>query len=289
MWGRAVFDNIRKFLQFQLTVNVVALTITFISAITGKEPPLNAVMMLWVNLIMDTMGALALGTEPPSSTLLDRRPYKRDASLISNIMMRNISIQFLFQMGILSYLLLNGSTQFGVNSGSKEHITIIFNTFVFCQIFNEINARSIGNDMNVFKGILNNPWFIAILLITSVGQFFIVEFGGEFVKTVPLEFSQWIKCILLGSLSLPVGGFMRLIPVSESRSDFAQISPLIKQNAKSQKSQKIKPEPSSNFSFFIWFVVVTVLPVITFHQFQGGDFENALSDIIVYISSFLQK
>lgn len=61
MWGRSVFDNIRKFLQFQLTVNVVALTLTFVSAVTGNEPPLNAVMMLWVNLIMDTMGALALG------------------------------------------------------------------------------------------------------------------------------------------------------------------------------------------------------------------------------------
>ena len=93
VWGRSVFDNIRKFLQFQLTVNVVALTVTFISAVFGFDPPLNAVMMLWVNLIMDTMGALALGTEPPSPSLLNRRPYKRDASLISNVMWRNILVQ----------------------------------------------------------------------------------------------------------------------------------------------------------------------------------------------------
>src|SRR3569833_2942651 len=86
MWGRSVFDNIRKFLQFQLTVNVVALTLTFLSATTGREPPLNAVMMLWVNLIMDTMGALALGTEPPSPSLLSRKPYLRSASLVSNKM-----------------------------------------------------------------------------------------------------------------------------------------------------------------------------------------------------------
>lgn len=82
-WGRSVFDNIQKFLQFQLTVNVVALTITLVSAINGSEPPLNAVMMLWVNLIMDTMGALALGTEPPSPDLLKRRPYKRNARCLS--------------------------------------------------------------------------------------------------------------------------------------------------------------------------------------------------------------
>ena len=105
MWGRSVFDNIRKFLQFQLTVNAVALTLTFLSAFTSYEPPLNAVMMLWVNLIMDTMGALALGTEPPSKTLLSRKPYKRDASLISKKMIRNITVQFFFQMAVLAYLL----------------------------------------------------------------------------------------------------------------------------------------------------------------------------------------
>ena len=112
MWGRSVFDNIRKFLQFQLTVNVVALTITFVSAVSGNEPPLNAVMMLWVNLIMDTMGALALGTEPPSPTLLQRRPYKRNASLINNKMLRHIVIQFIFQMALLTYLLLIGFKHF---------------------------------------------------------------------------------------------------------------------------------------------------------------------------------
>ena len=84
LWGRSVYDNIRKFLQFQLTVNVVALTITFVSSVGGYAPPLNAVMMLWVNLIMDTMGALALGTEPPSDTLLmhtlPRRPSPAQSS-----------------------------------------------------------------------------------------------------------------------------------------------------------------------------------------------------------------
>merc|ERR1719384_722698 len=105
LWGRSVFDNIRKFLQFQLTVNVVALTITFLSAVLGYEPPLNAIMMLWVNLIMDTMGALALGTEPPGKRLLDRRPYRRDASLINWPMWRNILVQATYQLGLLIFLL----------------------------------------------------------------------------------------------------------------------------------------------------------------------------------------
>ena len=227
MWGRAVFDNIRKFLQFQLTVNAVALTITFVTALTGKEPPLNAVMMLWVNLIMDTMGALALGTEPPSAELLSRRPYRRNASLINAVMMRNILVQFVFQIALMAYLLTTGAEDFSVTPHSTAHFTIVFNTFVLCQVFNEINARRIGNEMNVFKGLLDNPLFGSILLFTCIAQYFLVTFGGDFVRTVPLSHEQWGKCILLGALSLPVGGLMRIIPVRENDNDFAAISPLL--------------------------------------------------------------
>lgn len=272
MWGRAVFDNIRKFLQFQLTVNVVALTLTFISALTGKEPPLNAVMMLWVNLIMDTMGALALGTEPPSVTLLQRKPYKRSASLINNSMARNIAVQFLFQMLLLTYLLLIGADHFGTVNESKQHITIVFNTFVFCQVFNEINARSIGNEMNIFKGIVKNPLFIVIILFTVAAQYIIVQHGGDFVKTAPLNPDQWLKCIALGALSLPLGGVMRLIPVPENTNDFAPISPLLKSSCESQQKKHNNNKDENNsgfrFSFLVWFLVVTAIPLVVYQNFQ---------------------
>merc|ERR1711968_41852 len=158
LWGRSVYDNIRKFLQFQLTVNVVALAVTFIGAVSGRDPPLNAVMMLWVNLIMDTMGALALGTEVPSEALLNRLPYKRNASLLSNKMLRNISVQSILQIGLLIFLLVDGASTFGVAPDSDAHITIVFNTFVFSQIFNELNARSIGDNWDVLDGIFNNMY-----------------------------------------------------------------------------------------------------------------------------------
>jgi P-type Ca2+ transporter type 2C len=275
MWGRSVFDNIRKFLQFQLTVNVVALTLTFVCAVTGSEPPLNAVMMLWVNLIMDTMGALALGTEPPSPKLLLRRPYKRNASLISNKMYRNITVQFLFQMALLSYLLLVGAPHFGTEAGSKTHLTIIFNAFVFCQVFNEVNARSITDELNVFKGLYNSPLFLIILLFTVAAQYGIVEFGGDFVRTVGLTQDQWVKCVLLGALSLPLGGFMRLIPVQDSESDFAELSELSISNrnklvgGRSQKKEK-KDTAGDGFtlSFFVWLVVITAIPAVTLHVFN---------------------
>ena len=130
MWGRSVYDNIRKFLQFQVTVNIVALLIVFIGCAAGFEPPLNAIMMLWVNLIMDTMGALALATEPPTLQLLERLPYKRTALLISRPMWRNIFSQAAFQLALLLWLLFGGPSFFNVPSG------------VYCNKFFAPNAVS---------------------------------------------------------------------------------------------------------------------------------------------------
>lgn len=118
MWGRAVYDNIRKFLQYQMTVNLAALILTFFGAVTGMGTPLNAVMMLWINLIMDTMGALALGTEEPTAALLNRRPYKRSANLFSRLMVRNVVGQVVFQLGILFFVLYRGPSLWGVEDGN---------------------------------------------------------------------------------------------------------------------------------------------------------------------------
>lgn len=223
LWGRSVFDNIRKFLQFQLTVNVVALTITFLSSVAGYKPPLNAVMMLWVNLIMDTMGALALGTEPPAPGLLDRRPYKRDASLISRPMWRNIFVQASYQLGLLLFLLQRGPSLFGCVEGSVHHFTIIFNAFVFCQVFNEFNAREIGDIFNPFKDLWKSPMFMAVIFFTIFVQWAIVEYGGDFTQTCPLTVDEWKMTCMLGAVSIPVGFLMRQIPVNEDPDTFAGI------------------------------------------------------------------
>eukprot|EP01138_Halocafeteria_seosinensis_P005174 gb/GECG01005291.1/.p1 GENE.gb/GECG01005291.1/~~gb/GECG01005291.1/.p1 ORF type:complete len:1213 (+),score=202.22 gb/GECG01005291.1/:1-3639(+) len=237
MWGRSVYDNIRKFLQFQLTVNVVALVITFLAAVTQREPPLNAVMMLWVNLIMDSMGALALGTEEPTRDLLDRKPFASHASLLSPKMWRHILIQSTLQIGLLMGILLSDGNSFGISHSQVEeflgqdHIeegefteylnTFIFNIFVFAQIFNEFNSRSIGNDINVFKQIHRSPVFLSIILITIGLQIFIVEVGGSFTETSGLELRHWGMSIGLGALALPTGVLMRLLPVADRPADFA--------------------------------------------------------------------
>lgn len=223
LWGRSVFDNIRKFLQFQLTVNVVALTITFLAAVVGYNPPLNAVMMLWVNLIMDTMGALALGTEPPRPELLDRRPYRRDASLVSLPMWRNIFVQATYQLALMVFLLNAGPDMFGCEDGSTHHFTIIFNAFVFCQVFNEFNAREIGDRFDPLRSMVESPMFLLVIFFTVISQWFIVEFGGDFTQTQPLTWNEWKITIGFGFISIPVGFFMRLIPVSEDPHTFAGI------------------------------------------------------------------
>jgi magnesium-transporting ATPase (P-type) len=309
-WGRCVYDNIRKFLQFQLTVNVVALLLVFIAALMGNaDSPLNAVQMLWVNLIMDTMGALALGTEQPTDELLLRPPYKREASLVSRPMGRNILAQSAFQLIVLLMLLSLGADWFNVpegnvcgkydkkafddnegmhwslkgnyvgkNKGSVgcstfldgtgpadldcsndlsyecyedkgydkfdkddkthltfeetclqceewdfRHYTIIFNAFVFCQIFNEFNARSIGDDWRVFTGLHKNPIFMGVIIVTIALQIFIVEVGGLFTKTSSLSVMQWVVSAAIGFIALPLGVLMRLIPAKEDPSNFASV------------------------------------------------------------------
>lgn len=108
LWGRNIYQNVRKFLQFQLTVNVVALFIVFIGSVVLRDPPLTSVQMLWVNLIMDTCGALALATEPPGPELLKQKPYPRNESIVNSVMIRNIFGGAIYQMAVLLVLLFAG-------------------------------------------------------------------------------------------------------------------------------------------------------------------------------------
>uniref|UniRef100_H2Z414 Cation-transporting P-type ATPase C-terminal domain-containing protein n=1 Tax=Ciona savignyi TaxID=51511 RepID=H2Z414_CIOSA len=153
-WGRNVYDSIAKFLQFQLTVNVVAVIVAFLGACILKDSPLKAVQMLWVNLIMDTLASLALATEQPTDALLLRKPYGRNKALISRTMMKNILGHAFYQLIVIFVLLFAGDVLFDIDSGRglslhstpTQHFTIVFNVFVLMQIFNEINARRIHGE-----------------------------------------------------------------------------------------------------------------------------------------------
>ncbi|XP_066436770.1 plasma membrane calcium-transporting ATPase 3 isoform X5 [Eleutherodactylus coqui] len=222
MWGRNVYDSISKFLQFQLTVNVVAVIVAFTGACITQDSPLKAVQMLWVNLIMDTFASLALATEPPTESLLLRKPYGRNKPLISRTMMKNILGHAVYQLVIIFTLLFVGEIFFDIDSGRNaplhsppsEHYTIIFNTFVMMQLFNEINARKIHGERNVFDGIFANPIFCSIVLGTFAVQIFIVQFGGKPFSCSPLNTQQWLWCLFVGVGELVWGQLISTIPTS---------------------------------------------------------------------------
>ncbi|XP_006649589.2 calcium-transporting ATPase 2, plasma membrane-type-like [Oryza brachyantha] len=213
-WGRSVYINIQKFVQFQLTVNVVALVVNFSSACLTGSAPLTAVQLLWVNMIMDTLGALALATEPPNDELMKRTPVGRKGNFISNIMWRNILGQAFYQFIVIWYLQTEGKWLFGLEGENSDLVlnTLIFNCFVFCQVFNEVSSREMER-INVFEGILNNNVFIAVLGSTVIFQFIIVQFLGDFANTTPLTFKQWFNCIFIGFIGMPIAAAVKLIPV----------------------------------------------------------------------------
>ncbi|XP_071406615.1 plasma membrane calcium-transporting ATPase 2 isoform X19 [Pithys albifrons albifrons] len=222
MWGRNVYDSISKFLQFQLTVNIVAVIVAFTGACITQDSPLKAVQMLWVNLIMDTFASLALATEPPTEALLLRKPYGRNKPLISRTMMKNILGHAVYQLTLIFTLLFVGEKMFKIDSGRNaplhsppsEHYTIIFNTFVMMQLFNEINARKIHGERNVFDGIFRNPIFCAIVLGTFAIQIVIVQFGGKPFSCSPLQLDQWMWCVFIGLGELVWGQVIATIPTS---------------------------------------------------------------------------
>jgi Ca2+-transporting ATPase len=230
LWGRNVYQSIRKFLQFQLVVNVVAVSLNLIAACAGiEELPLGAVPLLWVNMIMDSMGALALATEPPSDRLMDRQPFGRTAPLVNKQMWRNIIGVSTYQLIVCITLMFAGTSIMGIEcpiiDGHEDchHRTLelngfIFNAFVFMQVFSEVNSRRIS-DFNVFEDIHKSGLFCTIILLTVGVQVLFIEVVGSTVVGPAIGFvnlttKEWITSIVLGVIILPVGALTRCVPLS---------------------------------------------------------------------------
>lgn len=220
MWGRAVNDAVKKFLQFQLTVNITAVLTTFITAVySDKETSvLTAVQLLWVNLIMDTFAALALATDPPTPAILDRKPVPKSAPLITLNMWKMILGQAVYQMVVSLTLYFAGRNILDMPPAPTDPYAIdplralVFNTFVWMQIFNQYNNRRLDNKFNIFEGILQNRFFIVINVVMVGGQVAIMFVGGRAFQVTGLTGVQWAVCLILGAISIPFGFVLRLIP-----------------------------------------------------------------------------
>ncbi|HEY9764776.1 MAG TPA: calcium-translocating P-type ATPase, PMCA-type, partial [Chroococcales cyanobacterium] len=189
-WGRTLYQNIQRFVQFQLTVNVAALAIALFGPFIGVELPLTAVQLLWVNIIMDTLAGLALGSELPRKGIMDQTPIKRDASIVTPNMATVIGITSLYFFLVLSLLL-----KFPLGANPQ---TFFFTAFVFFQIWNELNARSLDLS-SAFQQLRENGGFLGVMGLIVVVQVLLVNFGGAVFRTVPMGLSDWGVALLLTS------------------------------------------------------------------------------------------
>lgn len=203
MWGRSLYRNIQRFVLFQLTINFVAILICFIGALFGTEMPLTVVQILWVNIIMDTFAAMAMASLPPSEEVMRDKPRARDEFIISRGMARTI----VTCGGIMAVVLLGMLFGWTLRDGdlSIRQLTIFFSTFVFLQFWNMFNAKGFETRHSVFTGLKGCREFFLILAAIGIGQFLIVEFGGQVFRTVPLSWKEWLEIIGCTSL-LAIGG-----------------------------------------------------------------------------------
>ncbi len=222
MWGRSLYQNIQRFILFQMTVNVAACLIVLFGAFMGMQSPLTVTQMLWVNLIMDTFAAMALASLPPSQNVMREKPRSRTAFIINNPMWKSIvgvgGVFFLLLLGLLYYfqhtditcLTEVGKVAMGANTGLTPYeLSLFFTIFVFLQFWNMFNARAFetGRSAFHFKGC---GGFGLIALVILLGQILIVSVGGEFFNVVPLKFIDWVIIIAGTSLVLWIGELLRL-------------------------------------------------------------------------------
>ncbi|MDQ7092527.1 calcium-translocating P-type ATPase, PMCA-type [Desulfosporosinus sp. PR] len=189
-WGRGIYENFQRFIQFQLTVNVVAFITVILAEILGYKMPFTTLQLLWVNIIMDGPPALTLGLEPPREHLLQKQPIKRNASIVTRDMLFKIVANGLF---IVAALILLLKTQI-LGGTAAQQSTIVFTSFVLFQLWNAFNCREFGVQ-SVFAHIHKNKTMIGVVFLTFLVQILVTQLGGQVFKTVPLGVGLWLKMI----------------------------------------------------------------------------------------------
>ena len=205
-WGRGIYDNFQRFIQFQITVNIIAFLIAILSQITGKEMPFTTIQLLWVNIIMDGPPALVLGLEPVRNNVLKRKPVNRNASIITKQMIITIVLNALYITGVLlvqqNYNILDAT--------SEQMTTVMFCIFAFSVLFNAFNSREFGTD-SILPNFMKNNLAIKVILLTGIGQIICVEIFKEFFNSAHLDFILWVKILLVGASILLVNEVAKLV------------------------------------------------------------------------------
>jgi len=219
-WGRNVFSGVRKFLQFQLTVNVTAILTASVSAVFLSTSPLSSVQMLWVNLIMDSLASLALATDEPSDELLERPPFRPDDPMVTPEIAKSILGQAAYQLAVMYALVFHAPAVLGVAPdavGSAGHWTVVFNAFVLMQLGNQLNCQMSGaRDLeSAMRALVQNRAFMLVVGSELALQALLVQFGGAWAQTEALGGPAWGACAGFGALSLVVGAALRPLRAPE--------------------------------------------------------------------------
>jgi Ca2+-transporting ATPase len=200
-WGRSLYENIQRFIQFQLTINVSALAITFLGILFfNVKAPFTVLQLLWINVIMDTFASIALCSEPPRPGVMRLPPKKRDENIVTPTMLWTIGITAIFFLVVMLGLLIAMQRGFLGDGEQGDEFTIrqgtlFFSIYVFFQIWNQINCRSLTPRHSAVYRILRNPTFLAIAGITALGQILIVTFGDRVFNVEPLGVWDWLGVI----------------------------------------------------------------------------------------------
>jgi len=227
-WGRGIYENFQRFIQFQITVNIIAFLTAILSVVFDFQMPFTTIQLLWVNIIMDGPPALSLGLEPVRDAVLNRKPTNRNASIITKQMLQSMIANALYITCIIMIqmkfdILGAGFPKEGA-TGPNEMQTVLFALFAFSALFNAFNCREFGTD-SIIPNITKNSIFLKIITITAVAQIFVTEVFSKFFNAVPLSITMWLKIIVLASLIIVVNEVVKLV-----------MKPFIK------KQQQIEPE-----------------------------------------------
>lgn len=205
-WGRGIYENFQRFIQFQLTVNLSSVIVVLFSILLGFKSPFTALQLLWINIIMDGPPALTLGLEPIRNDLMDRQPIKRDSNIISATMLSRIVANGLF----ISAIFLSQHIWNFMGATTEQMTTVLFTLFVIFQLFNAFNSRELTNT-SIFKNITNNKLMLGIFSLTFGLQVIITQFGDVFFGTVPLPILMWIKIVCISFTIIIFSEIFKLI------------------------------------------------------------------------------
>lgn len=209
LYGRTIFSSIRKFITFQLTMNMAAVGVSVIGTMLGIESPVTVIQMLWVNIIMDTLGSLAFAGEPSLSEYMTQPPIKRSEPILTPQMIRQILLTGSYAVAVSMYFLLSPRVSYSLGGGEIEHLTRFFALFIFMGIFIAMCART--PKINVLSSISKNRAFIIIMPAVAVIQLLIIYFGGEVFRCVPLSSGELGVCALFAFTVIPADSIRKAV------------------------------------------------------------------------------